>query len=504
MQKYLLIFLFTLISCDINTKRNDSSILTSKQLYDQKCSLCHIAPDVDVLPKNLWIKLLPELGAKMGILEPGFNPFDGLSIEEIDEIIESNYYTNNILVTDNQWEELKDYILKNSPEELFIDKKIKPELKTLKSFNIKRIDLDKKPGSFITFLSYENNNLFYADFFGGFYKYNFQLNESIEYSKFKDPIVWYQELENGHKIFTEIGKLDPTELKVGKLWSEGVNSEKQLIKDELHRPVHTLTYDFDNNGSYEHVISEFGHLTGKISILRENGVSEVLWPNPGSILSKAYDINNDGYMDIISLVAQGDEAIISFVQQEDNTFKAEYLMRYPPNYGSSWFEMIDFDNDGDLDLITAHGDNADKTYTQKPYHGVRISINDGFGNFKESFFYQLDGATRIVAEDFDKDNDVDIAVVSTFPDYENYPEMAFLYLNNLGNYNFEENIISDVDLGRWFLLDKGDIDNDGDIDIFLSSFTYTFSPVPDSFKKKWNDSNVDMIFLENNLKNSQN
>ena len=53
-------------------------------------------------------------------------------------------------------------------------------------------------------------------------------------------------------------------------------------------------------------------------------------------------------------------------------------MRYQPNYGSSWFEMMDFDGDGDLDLITANGDNADLTYTQKPYHGMRISLNDGY------------------------------------------------------------------------------------------------------------------------------
>jgi len=58
-----------------------------------------------------------------------------------------------------------------------------------------------------------------------------------------------------------------------------------------------------------------------------------------------------------------------------------------------------------------------------------------------------------------------------------------------------------VNLGRWFLLDKGDIDNDGDIDILISSFTYTFSPVPDEFQKAWEENNVDLILLENNLFN---
>ena len=85
----------------------------------------------------------------------------------------------------------------------------------------------------------------------------------------------------------------------------------------------------------------------------------------------------------------------------------------------------------------------------------------------------------MLAEDFDQDND--IALISTFPDYENEPEMAFVYLENLGGYQFKERIIEEVDLGRWFLLEKGDVDKDGDIDLLVSSFTYVFSPVPDTF-----------------------
>jgi predicted nucleotidyltransferase len=311
--------------------------------------------------------------------------------------------------------------------------------------------------------------------------------------------VWYQKLKNGNEVFTEIGKLDPTEQRLGKLWIQRENQEKELIAKELHRPVHTLSQDLNNDGSIEHIISEFGHLTGSISKINSDATSQLLWPNPGAIQTQMHDVNNDGMMDLVSLVAQGDEAIVSFIQQKNGDFKPEYLMRYQPNYGSSWFEMMDFDGDGDLDLITANGDNADLTYTQKPYHGMRISLNDGYGNFKEAFFYQLNGATRLVAEDFDQDNDIDIALVSTFPDYENHPEMAFIYLENLGGFNFKENIIEDVNFGRWFLLDKGDIDKDGDIDILISSFTYTFSPVPNEFQKTWEENDVDLILLKNNL-----
>ena len=496
-QFFLLSFLLSFLS-SCNQKPNPV-VLNSKDLFAQKCALCHVAPKVDVLPKNLWAKFFPELGAKMGILEPGYNPLKGMNINEIDAVIESEYYTKNQVVTREQWDQLKEYIIQNAPDKIDNYQRSEHQFYNLDAFTPKKINLDNSPGTFITFLSFQNDVLYYADLFGGFYTYNFKSNQSTEYKRFENAIVWYQKLKNGNEVFTEIGKLDPTEQRLGKLWIQRENQEKELIVKELHRPVHTLSQDLNNDGSIEHIISEFGHLTGSISKINSDATSELLWPNPGAIQTQMHDVNNDGMMDLVSLVAQGDEAIVSFIQQKNGDFKAEYLMRYQPNYGSSWFEMMDFDGDGDLDLITANGDNADLTYTQKPYHGMRISLNDGYGNFKEAFFYQLNGATRLVTEDFDQDNDIDIALVSTFPDYENHHEMAFIYLENLGGFNFKENIIEDVNFGRWFLLDKGDIDKDGDIDILISSFTYTFSPVPNEFQKTWEENDVDLILLKNNL-----
>ena len=135
---------------------------------------------------------------------------------------------------------------------------------------------------------------------------------------------------------------------------------------------------------------------------------------------------------------------------------------------------------------------------------MRIHINDGNNNFEEKYFYQLNGATRLVAHDFDQDGDIDFGVISTFPDYENGPEFSFVYLENIkeDKFTFKPYTFKESNLGRWFLLDKGDIDNDGDMDIILSSFTYVFTPVPKYLSKLWKEKNIDLMLLENNLKSS--
>jgi len=498
MKKQLFLVLFCLFfSCKKSTKQ---STLSSEELYKQKCSMCHITPSIDALPKHLWKNLLPEIVAKMGLIEPGYSPIGGMSAVEIDAVIASGIYTGKPTISEAEWQQLKSYILKNAPDSINKYKRDDHKFELLSDFITKKVDLDGRSGSFITFLSYIDDKLYYSDLFGGLYTYDFKLNKSNLYKQFNSAIVWYEKLENDVEIFTEIGKLDPSEQKLGSIWVKDESVTERKIASNIHRPVHSLSKDLNNDGNLQHVIAEFGHLTGSINLINsKNNESLLLWPKPGGILTKTCDLNNDGLIDLVSLVAQGDEAIMGFIQEENGNFYPEYLVRYPPNYGSSWFELVDFDDDGDLDLITVHGDNADKTYTQKPYHGMRISLNDGTGNFEESFFYQLNGATRVLTEDFDQDNDIDIALVSTFPDYENESEMAFVYLENLGGYQFKERIIEEVDLGRWFLLEKGDVDKDGDIDLLVSSFTYVFSPVPDNFTELWKKSTTDLLVLENQL-----
>jgi len=310
---------------------------------------------------------------------------------------------------------------------------------------------------------------------------------------------------DGVQYTTLIGKLNPSDIASGQIMMASNGNPAPVMEDYLHRPVFTLVKNLDNKGSDELVVAEFGNLTGALSLLEQSTTDAyqktVLLNQPGTIQVVAKDMNKDGKEDLIALTSQGDETISILYQEEDLSFRPEKAIRFSPIYGSSWFELIDYDGDGDDDIVTVHGDNADKSNILKPYHGMRIHLNDGTNKFTESYFYPLYGATRVVARDFDQDDDVDFALISTFPDYENHPEYTFVYLENKdkANYQFEAQTFESVNDGRWFLMDAGDIDQDGDQDIIISTFAFVFGAVPDELNKLWNEKSIDLMILENRL-----
>ena len=402
------------------------------------------------------------------------------------------------------WQLLKKYIIEAAPDTL--TSAPMGRLNTpLTQFDEQPVDLDGIKGSSITFLEIETEHGFIVtgEISGRTLKYDYSEKKMFDQDQFESGITSFIE-HDSTRFVTMVGNLNPSEIPRGKIYEISPTGIVE-VADKLHRPVHTSLHDFNKDGAPELLVSEFGNLSGALSLWSKEGdgayTKKVLMGQPGVIRTIIKDMDKDGKADVVALSSQGNEGITIHYQKEEMGFRAEQVVQLNPVYGSSWFDLMDYNQDGHDDIIIVQGDNADRTYVHKPYHGMRIFLNDGQNHFEEKFFFPLFGATRLVGGDFDKDGDLDFGLLSSFPDYENGPEYSFVYLENVdpANFGFKSYGLDKPLQGRWLLMDSGDIDHDGDTDIVLSSFTYYFTPVPNELHKKWSQSDVDLLVLENKL-----
>jgi hypothetical protein len=213
------------------------------------------------------------------------------------------------------------------------------------------------------------------------------------------------------------------------------------------------------------------------------------------------DINKDQWPDVVALLTQGNEQVAVYYNQHNGQFRKETVLRFPPVYGSSFIELMDIDHDGDPDLVYANGDNADYSIVLKPYHGIRIFLNDGHFRFRQAWFYPMHGATQTIIRDFDQDGDEDIAAIAHFPDFSHRPNESFIYFENQGTLRFLPRTFPNAERGRWLTLDAGDVDQDGDDDILLGSFFRPTGPEHVDVMNSWRKPGTGVLLLKNTLKN---
>src|SRR5664279_2608821 len=123
----------------------------------------------------------------------------------------------------------------------------------------------------------------------------------------------------------------------------------------LQRPVQITSVDLNNDGKKDYLLCEFGYLTGALSWMENLGNDQfkkhLIKDAPGALKAYVQDYNHDGLPDIWVLFAQGEEGIFLFTNLGNGKFSERKVLGFPAIYGSSYFELDDFNHDGYPDIL---------------------------------------------------------------------------------------------------------------------------------------------------------
>lgn len=481
---------------------NVLSNLDGKQLSKIYCASCHEYPEPALLDVDTWKNyMLPRMGYMYGIYK---------TTEEYEALFENNeggdivrasgLFPSSRTMDSLTWGKIENYYLKNAPAQLKVPSK-KEITKQLTQFTT--IIPDQKvqiPSSTMVEFS-EEGNIYLGDAITKSFSIFSNQLQLLSTGNVQEGAV---SLYDGNNAFwlTVMGSFSPTDEPRGLIATLAKNPKvkSSVPITRLQRPVHSDYGDLNGDGTMDIVVSEFGKWTGALSVfLNKNGdyTKKVLLGTPGAIKSYIMDMNGDGFLDIVALFAQGAEGIDIYYNDGEANFQRKRVLKFSPSMGGSFMNLIDYNDDGYLDILFTSGDNADYKPVLKPWHGIYIFINDGNNNFKKELFIHHNGAYNAIVNDFDGDGDKDIAAISFFPDWINNPEESFVYYENNGENKFNNYTFPEVNKGRWVVMHSSDYDKDGDEDLILGSLAFEVVPKL-GYVEQWMKDGIPFIILNNN------
>lgn len=468
----------------------------SERLARKYCASCHAFPEPSLLDKNTWEKgVLPQMAFRMGL---DFSQLSTISERDLQEVLKT--LPAQQMVSEEEWNAIRQYYIETAPDSL----STQPEKKffPITQFNASTVALPIESNTALTLIEFDSaaNKLFVGTRRGKLYrlKPTLEIEDSFQLESPPSDMIFQR---NSQPIILSMGIMDPNDQALGKIIQLDAGNNPITLIDSLKRPVNIQKADLNHDGNDDFIVSAFGNFSGALLVFEKSGskyIKHVINSFPGTRKTIVKDFNADGLPDILALITQGDEQIALFTNRGNFKFSIQVLLKFPAVYGSSYFEVHDFNNDGNLDILYTNGDNADYSSVLKPFHGIRIFLNDGKNQFEESFFYPMHGASQAMARDFDQDGDLDIAAISFFPDFKNHPEHGFVYLENK-NGSYSAHITPLAASSRWITMETADIDGDADIDILLGALTFP-NGVPESLFNQWKDKKASLMLLRNSLK----